>query len=126
MKVLMFGWEFPPFNTGGLGTACFGLTRGLSNHGVEATFVLPKAGVIPEKSHVKLIAADSHGKIKGIKIRKVDSLLVPYADSSQYDKKYSQHNNISSKNKKTSAVYGSNLYEEVQRYAANASLVAKV
>ncbi|KKT36370.1 MAG: glycosyl transferase group 1, partial [Parcubacteria group bacterium GW2011_GWC1_44_26] len=27
MRVLMFGWEFPPHNSGGLGTACFGLTR---------------------------------------------------------------------------------------------------
>ena len=41
MKVLMFGWEFPPFNSGGLGTACYGLTKGLSNHNVNVTFVLP-------------------------------------------------------------------------------------
>jgi glycogen synthase len=30
MKVLMFGWEFPPHISGGLGTACFGLTKGLA------------------------------------------------------------------------------------------------
>ena len=29
MRVLMFGWEFPPHITGGLGTACFGMTKGL-------------------------------------------------------------------------------------------------
>ncbi|MBU0979601.1 MAG: glycogen/starch synthase, partial [Nanoarchaeota archaeon] len=40
MRVLMFGWEFPPQSSGGLGTACFGLTKGL--HGkADVTFVLP-------------------------------------------------------------------------------------
>ena len=43
MKVLMLGWEFPPHISGGLGTACFGLTQGLSHHGVEVLFVIPKA-----------------------------------------------------------------------------------
>lgn len=38
----MFGWEFPPYNSGGLGTACYGLTKALSKEGVEITFVLPK------------------------------------------------------------------------------------
>ena len=43
MKVLMFGWEFPPHISGGLGTACHGLTRGLAHHGVHVTFVVPRA-----------------------------------------------------------------------------------
>ncbi len=44
MKVLMFGWEFPPHITGGLGTACFGLTKGLSKiDNLDITFVVPKA-----------------------------------------------------------------------------------
>ncbi len=34
MKVLMFGWEFPPYISGGLGTACYGITRSLSAQGV--------------------------------------------------------------------------------------------
>ncbi len=42
MKVLMFGWEFAPFISGGLGTACRGLTKGLSEHDVSLTFVLPR------------------------------------------------------------------------------------
>ena len=42
MKVLMFGWELPPFNSGGLGTACAGLTHALSEEGVQLTFVLPR------------------------------------------------------------------------------------
>ena len=43
MTVLMFGWEFPPHISGGLGTACYGLTKGLSLNGVEVTFVMPHA-----------------------------------------------------------------------------------
>ncbi|HAN76491.1 MAG TPA: 4-alpha-glucanotransferase [Bacteroidales bacterium] len=43
IKTLMFGWEFPPHITGGLGTACKGLTRGLAQCGTEVIFVIPKA-----------------------------------------------------------------------------------
>jgi glycosyltransferase involved in cell wall biosynthesis len=43
MKVLMLGWEFPPHITGGLATACAGLCEGLHRHGVEVTFVVPRA-----------------------------------------------------------------------------------
>lgn len=42
MKVMMLGWEFPPFIAGGLGTACYGLTRGLNSLGVDVMFVLPR------------------------------------------------------------------------------------
>ena len=40
MRVLMFGWEFPPHIAGGLGTACYGMTRGLARNGVNVTFVV--------------------------------------------------------------------------------------
>ncbi len=42
MRVLMLGWEFPPYISGGLGTACLGLTRGLSSLGTEVLFLLPR------------------------------------------------------------------------------------
>lgn len=42
MKVLMFGWEFPPHISGGLGTACFGLTNSLGKEDVDVIFVVPK------------------------------------------------------------------------------------
>src|SRR5687767_7570787 len=41
MKVLMFGWEFPPRISGGLGTACFGLTQSLIKQKVKVLFVVP-------------------------------------------------------------------------------------
>jgi glycogen synthase len=42
MKVLMLGWEYPPHISGGLGTACEGLTRALARLGVQITFVVPQ------------------------------------------------------------------------------------
>ena len=42
MRVLMLGWEFPPFISGGLGTACYGLTKAMSQIGTDVLFVLPK------------------------------------------------------------------------------------
>lgn len=42
MNVLMLGWELPPYNSGGLGEACMGLTKALADKKVNITFVLPK------------------------------------------------------------------------------------
>ncbi|MFR8054923.1 MAG: glycogen/starch synthase [Bilophila wadsworthia] len=42
MRVLMFGWEFPPYKSGGLGTACYGMGRALAKKGTEILFVLPQ------------------------------------------------------------------------------------
>jgi glycogen synthase len=41
-KVLMVGWELPPYNSGGLGVACLGMAKALAQKGVKITFVLPK------------------------------------------------------------------------------------
>jgi glycosyltransferase involved in cell wall biosynthesis len=56
MRVLMLGWEFPPFISGGLGTACYGLTRAMSDRGTLVTFVLPKSVDSDYSSHVKLLS----------------------------------------------------------------------
>lgn len=54
----MLGWEFPPFISGGLGTACFGLTRALDRMGHEVLFVLPRAVGQDVQTHVRLLAPD--------------------------------------------------------------------
>ena len=41
LHTLMFGWEYPPNHSGGLGVACQGLVRGLLKNGVRVTLVLP-------------------------------------------------------------------------------------
>jgi len=58
MRVLMLGWEFPPAIEGGLGTACYGLTRGLAGEGAEVTFVLPHLSDPVKAEHVRLVAAN--------------------------------------------------------------------
>ena len=59
LRVLMLGWEFPPFITGGLGTACHGLVKGMDRAGMQTTFVLPKAvpgGSVQEAPRVTLVS----------------------------------------------------------------------
>lgn len=56
VRVLMIGWEFPPFITGGLGTACYGLTRAMDRRGMEVVFVLPKPTDGEEATHVRLLS----------------------------------------------------------------------
>src|SRR3954451_12170443 len=51
MRVFMLGWEFPPFISGGLGTACYGLTKALSSQGIDVVFVLPRPSAMPFSSH---------------------------------------------------------------------------
>lgn len=98
MKVLMFGWEFPPFISGGLGTACFGITRSLAARGVEIIFVLPKIpGEQGRESHVRLVSAadvplDSAGleydltefPPGSLQLRIIQSALRPYLGEPQY------------------------------------------
>lgn len=73
MRVLTFGWDFPPETTGGLGMACHGLTRELAQEGVEVIFVLPKSQHVIGRQ--RFIFADS---TKSMIIREVLSSLIPY------------------------------------------------
>src|SRR5436309_3056139 len=61
MRVFMLGWEFPPFISGGLGTACYGLTKAMSGIGTDIMFVLPRPVSTPFSTHVRLVSprADS-------------------------------------------------------------------
>jgi glycosyltransferase involved in cell wall biosynthesis len=59
LRILMLGWEFPPFISGGLGTACHGLTRALDAAGHHVLFVLPKPTPGDVTSHVELLSPDA-------------------------------------------------------------------
>lgn len=95
MRVLMFGWEFPPHISGGLGTACHGLTQAMRQRGAEILFVIPRARG-PVDSHVHLISAAhvplrvTHGRRRLARflleeeVRCVDSLLRPYLNEPEY------------------------------------------
>ena len=56
MRVFMLGWEFPPFISGGLGTACYGLTKAMSGLGTDIIFVLPRPVSTPFSTHVRLVS----------------------------------------------------------------------
>jgi glycosyltransferase involved in cell wall biosynthesis len=56
MKALMFGWEFPPHILGGLGTASYGLTRGMAlQPDMDITFVIPRPHGDEDQSFLKII-----------------------------------------------------------------------
>jgi glycosyltransferase involved in cell wall biosynthesis len=54
----MFGWEFPPFINGGLGTACQGIVQGLLTSGIDVTLVLPKSPGIGAGGALRILSAD--------------------------------------------------------------------
>src|SRR3954451_12086289 len=56
MRVFMLGWEFPPFISGGLGKACYGLTKAMSSLGTDIMFVLPRPVSTPFSTHVRLVS----------------------------------------------------------------------
>ena len=121
MKVLMFGWEFPPFNSGGLGTACQGLVKGLANNEVEVTFVMPAIhGALDGAAKKFVDASQISGAIRNLKIKTVDSLLAPYLTSLSYDERVKKIAEIMKKPQQ----YGSTIYDEAKRYAEAAKLVA--
>ncbi len=90
MRVLMLGWEFPPHISGGLGTACHGLTRGLARRGTEVLFVVPRAFGDERAGHLRLLGADAvplapdSAGVGGIALLAVDSALAPYLDEVSY------------------------------------------
>lgn len=142
MKVLMFGWEFPPHISGGLGTACFGLTKGLSNMDVEVLFVMPSASGDEDESAVKIINASdveisrTVGNVKdfleNVQFLRVGTNMVPYLDPEEFTQMVEKSKKGQVKGYKSflgqkyqfSGKYGSNLMEEVSRYAMVAGEIA--
>lgn len=142
MRVLMFGWEFPPHITGGLGTACYGLTKGLVKHGVEVIFVVPKAYGDEVPDGFRLMDAGEvlidyndlqyREHLSKIKFMEIGSNLIPYVGPEEFEllvgqeeKKETSETKIShTKRFEFSGKYGHNLMEEVVRYALVASSIA--
>lgn len=109
-KILMFGWEFPPHNSGGLGTACFGLTRALSRENAEVLFVLPRK-IDVDVSFARIIFADENSA--NTECKKVFS---GYITGTEYSL---LKDNLPD-------FYGNTLMEEVLHYASLAGGIAKL
>ncbi len=117
MRVLMFGWEFPPFQAGGLATATLGLVKGLLARGIEVTLVVPFAAAGASMPGLRLVSAAAPRP--GLRSIRIESPLEPYAGEMEYLV-------LSERRRGTSggAVYGFNLFDEVERYAEIAALIA--
>ena len=142
MKVLMFGWEFPPHITGGLGTACFGLTKGLLKHGVDVQFVVPKAYGDESQEAVRLINASDVTVMMNdpvfreywnqITYMEIGSNLIPYVGPEDFATMVSENTNttvqetgrVFSERFQFSGKYGHDLMEEVARYALVGASIA--
>src|SRR5665647_1211944 len=108
MNVLMFGWEFPPNISGGLGTACFGIVKGLATcRDVNVTFIVPKAhGNEQSARNLRLLSADNisvgsqffpEGKPTTVRFLEVPSQLVPYLTPESFDESYQLSSEIKEK-----------------------------
>src|SRR5215471_1368210 len=62
MRVLMFGWEFPPVISGGLGVASEGLVPGLLRAGTEVVLVLPRHPFASPHPGLEIIDAAQVGR----------------------------------------------------------------
>jgi glycosyltransferase involved in cell wall biosynthesis len=140
----MFGWEFPPHISGGLGTASYGLTRGLSTiPNLDILFVVPRAYGDEDQSKMRVLGAGdvtldtkhlSFSRILGqISYIEVNSNLVPYHSPEEYEILVNKAENQNKKLIHTtmggklifSGGYGKNLYEEIANYALVAGQIAE-
>jgi len=144
MRVLMFGWEFPPHISGGLGTACYGLTKALSGfQDIELTFVVPKVVGDENQANIKLLGADTIQVIQKqiqfpdpeskIAYYEIHSGLIPYLGSAEFQELKSIATLGESRLLETSPEgkllfeggYHQNLFQEIQQYALVAEILAR-
>lgn len=140
----MFGWEFPPHIAGGLGTACYGLTRGLARNGVEVTFVVPKSYGDEDQRFVRVLNASDVEALYGdkvsediwsnVKFIQAKSNLVPYASPEEYEQMVNEMQKTSTVEKDVdvwkqrfnfTGKYGPSLMDEVAQYALVGAQVAR-
>ncbi len=134
----MFGWEFPPHISGGLGTACYGLTYGLTHHGVKVLFVLPKVFGDEGRGDIRFISAGEMypGAMEGslemlskMTFIGIESALSPYISAEEYELQHLHHASRTASGQagqfRFSGTYGWNLIQEVFRYGMVAGSIAR-
>jgi len=140
----MFGWEFPPHISGGLGTASYGLTKGMATlDDLEVIFVVPKAWGDEDQSVVRLIGANKvpvaykqvfyKGTRHPIEKIEISSKIIPYTDPENFWKvvnsEVTGHKLYVHTNNKGlvdfSGRYDRNLMDEIYKYSIVASVIAE-
>ncbi len=155
MRVFMLGWEFPPFISGGLGTACYGLTKAMSSIGTDILFVLPRPVSTPFSTHLKLVSPRPGSSLalpstefrldefERVTFRTINAALGdPYQTAEEFEEAIRNSGMAAPGDKpyvvqepgqqtptkgspKAGDHYGGDLFNEVQRYAALAAEVAR-
>ena len=134
MRILMFGWEFPPRMSGGLGTACYGMTAALAGLGHRITFVLPQDGEAGAAPFLDLVSASGvpvsdndrndgmETLLRRLTLRPLPSLLHPYLDPGHYHALY-----LSEQKRfpETARFYGPDLIAEALRYGRAGGVLAR-
>lgn len=134
MKALMFGWEFPPHILGGLGTASYGLTKGMAKQSdMEITFCIPKPWGDEDQSFLRIVGVNNVPIVwKDVNMDYVRERLGKFMDPQLY---YDFRNNIyadfSYRNvndlgcMEFSGRYPNNLLEEINNYSIVAGVIAR-
>jgi glycogen(starch) synthase len=138
MKVLMLGWEFPPQITGGLGTACYGITKSLAKQNINVLLVVPKtfgnedrsfatiqdAGDIPSK----YLESNSNDFWKKVFYKEISARLIPEDYKKKMEKNVYMSGFVTNYDNPDFAPftgnYGSDLWSEIKRYSIVTSLLA--
>lgn len=107
----MYGWEFPPHNSGGLGVACFGLARALVAEGADVRFVLPRKYPVSSFGGTMFFASEANP----LDAAQAHRFASGYITEDQLKFLRGQYPQLQ---------YGPSLYDEVLRYAAVAPLIA--
>ena len=130
----MFGWEFPPHILGGLGTASYGLTKGMHACGdMDITFVIPKPYGDEEKGFARIIGASNTPVAwRDVSWDYVNSRIGKVMDPQTYfdlraniyaDFNYMKLNDLGCI--EFSGRYPDNLLEEINNYSIVAGVIAR-
>jgi glycosyltransferase involved in cell wall biosynthesis len=133
----MLGWEFPPFISGGLGTACYGLTRAMDRLGMPVIFVLPKAKPFRLSGGEPTINLDDDAPyplpFRHVRFRAVAATLSPYASMVGIGTGAAGRRGLGGQDGLNGgdefqghANYGPDIYAEVHRYAEKVLRVAEM
>jgi glycosyltransferase involved in cell wall biosynthesis len=134
MRALMFGWEFPPHILGGLGTASYGLTKGMAmQEDMEITFAMPKPRGDEDRSFLQLIGVCNTPVVwKDVSLDYVKQRLGKYMDPQLYfDLRNHIYANLSHYYTNDlgciefSGRYPDNLLEEINNYSIVAGVIAR-
>lgn len=134
MRVLMFGWEFPPAISGGLGVACEGLVRGLLQTGTEIVLVLPRHPYRKPAGRLRILESLAEDAAPGparrparpsLKVRRLTTRLKPYPASGALAASAEEFLAAPEAAQAAPSSYGPNLATDVLRYAERAGAIAR-